>query len=154
MMVAAVARAGRAGDPLVPAHTAAAAGHQRLYARAFRPAVEALVEQLEEILPALGAHRTCAAGSGALVKEGVPQDLAWRVASLHDLAAACDVWTHRPAQPAGRSRRWDGSTSWSATASASSGCASSAEPADRRRPLAEGGDHGRGRRPLRATRAT
>jgi glutamate dehydrogenase len=66
---------------------------------AFRPAVEVLSAKLEEILP-----RTVLTDlrrrERNLVKEGVPQDLAWRVASLHDLAAASDVW--RIAQASGR----------------------------------------------------
>ncbi|HEX6200671.1 MAG TPA: NAD-glutamate dehydrogenase, partial [Thermoanaerobaculia bacterium] len=66
---------------------------------AFRPAVEVLSAKLEEILPR-AVLTDLRRRERNLVKEGVPQDLAWRVASLHDLAAAADVW--RIAQASGR----------------------------------------------------
>jgi glutamate dehydrogenase len=66
---------------------------------AFRPAVEVLSAKLEEILPR-AVLSDLRRRERNLVKEDVPQDLAWRVASLHDLAAAADVW--RIAQASGR----------------------------------------------------
>jgi glutamate dehydrogenase len=72
----------------------------------FRPAVEALADRLEEILPR-SELQDLRRRERALVKEGVPLDLARRVTSLHDLAAACDVWTiasrnDRPVEEVGR----------------------------------------------------
>ncbi len=73
---------------------------------AFRPAVEVLSAKLEEILPR-SVLSDLRRRERNLVKEGVPHDLAWRVASLHDLAAASDVWriahaSGRPVDEVGR----------------------------------------------------
>jgi glutamate dehydrogenase len=72
----------------------------------FRPAVETLAGQLEEVLTRTELQ-DLRRREKALIKEGVPEPLARRVASLQDLAAACDVWTiarraGRPVAEAGR----------------------------------------------------
>jgi glutamate dehydrogenase len=72
----------------------------------FRPAVEVLAERLEEVLTR-SELQDLRRREKAFLKEGVPQELARRVASLQDLAAACDVWTiarrsGRPVEEVGR----------------------------------------------------
>jgi glutamate dehydrogenase len=72
----------------------------------FRPAVEVLAERLEEVLTR-SELQDLRRREKPFLKEGVPQELARRVASLQDLAAACDVWTiarrsGRPVEEVGR----------------------------------------------------
>ncbi|HUF78013.1 MAG TPA: NAD-glutamate dehydrogenase [Thermoanaerobaculia bacterium] len=72
----------------------------------FRPAVENLAASLEEVLTR-SELQDLRRRERVFLKEGVPPEVARRVASLQDLAAACDVWTiarqtGRPVEEAGR----------------------------------------------------
>jgi glutamate dehydrogenase len=72
----------------------------------FRPAVETLAARLEEVLTR-SELADLRKREKVYAKEGVPQELARRIASLHDLAAACDVWAvarraGRPVEEVGR----------------------------------------------------
>jgi glutamate dehydrogenase len=57
----------------------------------FRPAVRALADGLDDILPRKEMNGL-EARQKSYTKEGVPDDTAYRVASLTNLVAACDIW--------------------------------------------------------------